>query len=34
MVYKNGDIYEGEWALDRKWGKGKMTYANGDQYEG
>ena len=40
MRYKSGNIYEGEWSrLNRgpkelPHGKGKMTYPNGDVYEG
>lgn len=26
--------YEGEWALDRKEGKGKLTYQNKEEYSG
>ena len=32
--YKNGDVYEGEWQLDRREGMGKMIYANGKIEEG
>ena len=34
MIYKNGDIYEGEWYEEKKHGKGKMRYADGDIYYG
>ena len=34
MIYKDGNIYEGEWKYDNKIGKGKMIYNNGDIYEG
>ena len=30
MTYKNGEIYEGEWAEGKKHGKGKFIYENGD----
>ena len=33
-VYKNGDIYEGEWKNGKKEGKGTLCYSNGDKYEG
>jgi hypothetical protein len=34
LRYKNGSIYEGEWAKGMKCGIGKMTYASGNYYEG
>jgi hypothetical protein len=34
IVYKNGDVYEGDWKDDRKHGYGKMKYSNGNFYEG
>lgn len=34
MIYNNGDIYEGFWALDLKQGEGKMIYNNGDVKKG
>ena len=34
LVLANGDVYEGEFAGDRLYGKGKYTFANGDVYEG
>ena len=36
IIYKNGDIYEGEWENGKqsKNGKGRITYENGDIYEG
>jgi hypothetical protein len=34
IVCENGDVYNGEWVDDAKHGHGKMTYANGNQYEG
>ena len=34
MIYKNGDIYEGEFKNDKREGNGKMIYKNGDIYEG
>ena len=30
----NGIVYEGDWMHDCKEGKGKLTYPNGDVYEG
>ena len=33
-VYKNGDIYEGEWVNDKAEGKGKLIMVSGDMYEG
>ena len=34
MVYKNGDVYEGEFADNKLNDYGKMIYANGDVYNG
>jgi hypothetical protein len=34
MIYANGNVYEGQWALDEKSFNGTMTYANGDVYNG
>lgn len=34
IVYKNGDVYDGEWRNGSKDGKGKMVYKNGDIYDG
>lgn len=34
MLYRNGRIYNGEWAMSRKHGQGIMQYPNGDAYEG
>ena len=31
---KDGDVYEGQWRNDLRHGKGTMTYANGNVYEG
>lgn len=33
FTYKNGDVYEGEWLMGVREGKGKMTYSDG-YYEG
>ena len=30
MTYENGDIYHGIWQKNKKHGKGKMRYENGD----
>jgi hypothetical protein len=30
----SGDVYEGEWSIGRKNGKGRYSFANGDLYEG
>lgn len=32
--YSNGDVYDGEWAVDLKEGHGKLEMATGDKYEG
>ena len=32
--YKNGDIYEGDFKLDKREGRGIMYYANGDREMG
>jgi len=29
MTYASGNVYEGEWAEDKKHGKGTFTYASG-----
>lgn len=29
MTYKNGQVYQGEWALDCPQGKGTLTYSDG-----
>ena len=34
MIYANGNVYEGQWALDEKSFNGTMTYVNGDVYSG
>jgi len=34
MIYKNGDVYEGDWKFCNKHGNGKMIYKNGNIYEG
>ena len=34
MTYKNGDIYEGDWADGYMHGTGTMIYDNGDKYDG
>ena len=31
---KKGEKYEGNWENDKKHGKGKITYANGDSFKG
>eukprot|EP01115_Flamella_aegyptia_P015668 TRINITY_DN979_c0_g1_i2.p2 TRINITY_DN979_c0_g1~~TRINITY_DN979_c0_g1_i2.p2 ORF type:complete len:63 (+),score=15.03 TRINITY_DN979_c0_g1_i2:255-443(+) len=28
------ETYEGEWRAGKKWGKGRLTWSNGDRYEG
>jgi hypothetical protein len=33
-VYKNSDKYIGEWVLNKKHGKGKFVFKNGDYFEG
>ncbi len=34
-IYMNGNIYEGEWARDKKHGKGKYVYYSTDEtYDG
>jgi len=33
-VYKDGTRYDGNWKLDKKNGKGKMTYIDGAVYSG
>ena len=34
MIYSDGNQYEGEWRISKRWGSGKMTYTNKDIYEG
>ena len=34
MIWKNGDVYEGDWKNGKRTGKGKLTWKNGDKYEG
>eukprot|EP00941_MAST-03F_sp_MAST-3F-sp1_P006344 g6344.t1 len=34
MTYKNGDIYEGNWASGERAGVGTLRFANGDKYTG
>ena len=34
MCYDNGDFYEGSFKENRKDGKGKYVWADGDVYEG
>jgi hypothetical protein len=34
MEYKNGDVYEGQWADDLRQGKGKITFLNKSSYDG
>jgi hypothetical protein len=34
MVYKNRDMFEGEFDCSLRGNKGKMMYANGDVYDG
>ena len=31
---KDGNLFKGYWANNKKDGKGKITYTNGDIYEG
>ena len=33
MTWTNGDVYDGDWVDNKKHGKGKMTYPNGDLLE-
>jgi len=33
-VYASGAVYEGEWAADKRHGRGKFNYADGDKFEG
>ena len=33
-LYRNGDIYEGQWNNDKKDGEGKMIYNNGEIEDG
>ena len=30
----SGDVYEGQWCLDKKHGQGKLRERNGDEYTG
>lgn len=34
FIWKNGDVYEGDWVNNEITGKGKFTWKNGDVYEG
>jgi hypothetical protein len=34
MLYKNGDIYIGNWSQDLKEGKGMIMYVDSQNYEG
>ncbi len=34
LIYPSGAEYRGEWKGDKVNGKGLMTYANKDRYEG
>ena len=34
MVYKNGNVYDGEWKHGIHYCKGKMVYKNGDVFDG
>lgn len=34
MVYKNGDVYEGNWSNNKREGFGVYLYSNGDVYSG
>ena len=34
MHYNNGDLYEGNWVVDKKKGKGFYYYKDGRRYEG
>ena len=34
MKYANGDVYDGEWVLDQRVGKGACRYRNGEVFEG
>ena len=33
-TWKNGDVYEGEFLNKKMHGKGKLSYINGDKYDG
>lgn len=34
MYFKNGDVYDGDWVLDKMHGKGKYTYKDSKIFEG
>ena len=34
MLYRNGNIYDGEWQYGKKDGKGKHTLTDGTIYDG
>ena len=34
MMYANGDMYNGVWVKNKKYGEGKIEYENGDEYNG
>ena len=34
MIWKNGEVYEGEWSNNLKEGKGIETHLDGSKYEG
>ena len=34
FTYSNGDVYEGDYANDKRHGHGVFTYYDGDKYEG
>ena len=34
LSWKDGSLYEGNWANDAPNGKGRLIHANGDVYEG
>ena len=34
MIYKNGDIYVGEFEADKRQGKGELTRKDGSEFKG
>ena len=32
-MYASGAVYEGEWAADKRHGRGKFIHADGDKFE-
>ena len=34
MIWKSGEVYEGEWSNNLKEGKGIQTWTDGEKYEG